>query len=94
MYYNAQEVGARIRLLRTRRDMSQYEFAELIGVSRIHVANVEAGKGNPSIDMLIDIAERMDVSLDYLILGRKNIVDAKLELRAVICSLSEIENRL
>lgn len=94
MYYNAQEVGARIRFLRTRRNMSQYEFAELIGVSRIHVAKIEAGNGNPSIDVLIDIAERMDVSLDYLILGKKSILDAKLELRAVICSLSEIEDRL
>lgn len=43
MYYNAQQIGARVRLLRKQRGMSQNEFAEMIGISRIYVAKIEAG---------------------------------------------------
>ena len=66
MYYNAQQIGARVRLLRKQRSMSQNEFAEMIGISRIYVAKIEAGTGNPSIDVLIEIAEKMQVSMDCL----------------------------
>ena len=59
MYYNTQQLGARVRLLRKQRGMSQNEFAEMIGISRIYVAKIEAGTGNPSIDVLIEIAEKM-----------------------------------
>lgn len=43
MYYNAQQIEARVRLLRKQRGMSQNEFAEMIGISRIYVAKIEAG---------------------------------------------------
>ena len=94
MYYNAQEIGVRVRHLRAQRNMSQEEFAEFIGISRIYVAKIETGTGYPSIDVLIDIAERTGVSMDYLIFGRMNAKDVKAELRNVISLLSEIEKML
>ena len=94
MYYNAQEIGARVRLLRKQSSMSQNEFAEMIGISRIYVAKIEAGTGNPSIDVLIEIAERLQVSLDYLVFGRPNARDVKTELRNIIRILTEIEEKL
>jgi transcriptional regulator with XRE-family HTH domain len=45
MYYNAQQIGARVRLLRKQRGMSQNEFAEMIGISRIYVAKIECETG-------------------------------------------------
>ena len=56
--------------LRTAGNMSQEQFAELLGVSRQSVQKWESGACVPELDKLIKIAKYFDVSLDSLILGR------------------------
>jgi transcriptional regulator with XRE-family HTH domain len=61
--------GMRIRLLRVGRRMNGTALAERVGVTRHHLANVELGRSTPSLDLLVRIANELDVSVDYL-LGR------------------------
>lgn len=54
MKYNPVEVGNRIRNARNALGMSQESFAEALGIGCVHLAKIEVGMRNPSIDLLID----------------------------------------
>ena len=49
-------LGDRLRLMRLLRDMSRRELARRSGVSERYIAQIEAGKGNVSIVLLLRIA--------------------------------------
>ena len=52
-------LGDRVRTLRGLRDMSRRELARQSGVSERYIAQIEAGKGNVSIVLLLRIAQAM-----------------------------------
>lgn len=60
-------VARRVRQLRARRGMSRRILAAASGVSERYLAQLEAGKGNPSILVLAAIAEAMNIALDLLL---------------------------
>jgi transcriptional regulator with XRE-family HTH domain len=56
-------VGALLRDWRQRRHMSQLDLALEAGVSARHVSFVETGRARPSAEMVLHLAERLDVPL-------------------------------
>lgn len=56
-------VGAMLRSWRSRRRLSQLDLALRAGVSARHVSFVESGRARPSRDMLLTLAEHLDVPL-------------------------------
>ena len=56
-------VGPLLRGWRRRRRLSQLELAIEAGVSARHVSFVETGRARPSAEMLLRLAERLDVPL-------------------------------
>ncbi|MGR8921330.1 MAG: helix-turn-helix transcriptional regulator [Gammaproteobacteria bacterium] len=60
-------LGGRVRALRARRGMSRRVLAEASGVSERYLAQLEAGKGNPSIGVLGAVAGAINVTLDDLV---------------------------
>lgn len=56
-------LGARIKVLRKRLDMSQAAFSEMISMDRSYLVGVETGKRNVSFDNLCKIARGFDMSL-------------------------------
>lgn len=61
------ELGARIRQARTTRNMSQLELADACGISVPYVSDVERGKKCFSVDILLRIAQALQVSADWLL---------------------------
>ena len=59
----ARPIGEQIRAWRTRRRFSQLEFALDAGVSQRHLSFVESGRSQPSRDMILHLAERLEVPL-------------------------------
>ncbi|MDE7078730.1 MAG: helix-turn-helix domain-containing protein [Clostridia bacterium] len=51
--------------------MSQTTLASILGVNQRTISNWERGNRSPDFDMLMKIAETLDVSTDYL-LGLKD----------------------
>lgn len=72
MYYNMEESGKRIQQLRIQHTYTQEEFAEALNIGRSFLSRIEAGKKGCSIDLLIQLSELFNVSLDYIIVGRSN----------------------
>ncbi len=60
-------LGERIRQLRTARNISQVTLARHLSVTKQSVSNWENDNIQPSIDMLVQIAQYFSVSTDYLL---------------------------
>jgi transcriptional regulator with XRE-family HTH domain len=82
-------IGERLKRLRLERGLSQRELAAP-GVSYAYISRIEAGTRQPSVKALRKLAQKLDVSPDYLETGRDidalddrelRIADAELALR-------------
>ena len=73
-----------IKDVRVRRNLTQADVANALGVSSVVYCRYETGARQPSIDMLVQMANIFDVTVDYL-LGRQDIDDS---------TLSEYERQL
>jgi len=60
------EVGETIRTLRLRRGLSQARLAETIGTSQPHIARIERGTENVTIDTCRRLAAALDVDMNTL----------------------------
>lgn len=59
-----------IRKLRLERNMSQKQPAKVIGTSQQTISRIENDVMSSPVDLLVNIADLFDVSVDYL-LGRR-----------------------
>lgn len=62
-----------LRLKETRKEkkLTQEELAEKADISRVMVSRYETGTVIPTVDVLVSLADALDVSIDYL-LGRSD----------------------
>ena len=60
-------IGSRIKELRTKRRMTQTEFAERLGVTKSSISSYENGSRLPSYDVLLKMSRIFKVSTDVLL---------------------------
>lgn len=60
-------LGTRVRGLRARRGITRRQLAQLADVSERHLANLEAGDGNPSVLILAQVARALDSPIAELL---------------------------
>lgn len=71
MNYDMKRSGECIRQLRISRKYTQDELAAAMNINRSFLSRIESGDKGCSVDLLVHLSEFFQVSLDYLILGRK-----------------------
>lgn len=59
--------GERLRELRKEKGLSQDEFAKLLGTSKQILSRYELGQRSPKIEQVSKYAEKLKVSVDYLL---------------------------
>lgn len=64
-----EEIGRRIREARLEKNLSITRLADDVYCSREHLSHIERGDRGLSIDLLASIAERLDLTTDYILLG-------------------------
>lgn len=86
-------MGNRIKLRRKELHIKQSELAEKLNISNNHISSIENGREKPSLDILLKICNKLQVTPDYLLLGNihandipQNIIDG---LR--LCNADDIE---
>lgn len=95
-------MGKRISELRKSRNMTQHDFAAVIGMSTSSIAMWEIGKRDPDSAMILKIAAAFGVTTDYILGNSKEVtnpmqiqkVEKKLEAmkkKAVNCDLPQSE---
>ena len=60
-------IGERIRELRTAKGQTGGQVATYLGITSVHVSNIESGKRKPSLDLLAKLAHYFGCSTDYLL---------------------------
>jgi transcriptional regulator with XRE-family HTH domain len=62
-------LGNRVRALRKKNDWTQVELAELLGIDRSYLSEIETGKKDPSLRVLKTIADGFKLTLSQLLKG-------------------------
>jgi len=73
-------LGARIRALRTARDLTQQEVGDRVGLSQKYVSELERGRRSPSWETLLAIAHKgFEIKLASLMFGIDEDLDAEVQ---------------
>lgn len=66
------EIGQRIKFLRESQKIKQINLAKYLEVDSASISRIESGKGNPTNEQLIKIAEFFKVTTDYILTGKES----------------------
>ncbi len=67
MAVDYESIGKRIKHYRTEKKMSQEALGQIVFASSNHISYIETGVKTPSLELLILIANALDVSADDLL---------------------------
>lgn len=67
MALDYESIGKRIKRYRTDKKMSQEDLGQAIAVNYQHISNIESARRYPSLELLVMIANALDVSADDLL---------------------------
>lgn len=59
-----------LRLIRKKRNLSQLKVAMDLSISREALSHYETGKRSPDVNLLVQLSEYFDTSIDFLITGK------------------------
>lgn len=68
-----QSIGKTVKLHRTWKGLSSHELANKAGISASYLSKIEGDKVNPSIGVILDIADALEISLDELLNGMSGL---------------------
>ena len=85
---NYREMGRRIRERRVEMQLTQEELAERAETSTSFIGHIERMEKAPSIDTMVRICRVLNLSLDYVVMGKKALPGQDVglydELRALV----------
>lgn len=84
-------LGKRIREYRLRYNMTQFQFAEKLGIDDKHLSRIELGKNMPQAETLQRLADVLGIEVKDLFefSHHKTIIDLKSELNEILPKLSD-----
>lgn len=80
-------IGKRIRYQREKLNLTRAEFAEQIELSPQFLAEIENGKKGMSAETLYKICERVEMSADYMLLGRQSVGSIQTPAVETLCKI-------
>lgn len=75
------KIGRFIAELRKQKNLTQYEFADILGISNKTVSKWECGHGMPELSLMMPICETLEINLNELFSGEK-LTDADYKKKA------------
>ena len=64
---DAKRLGANLKRIRMKKEITQVEIAKTLGVNRSFVSNIENGKTNPTLSTITNLAKALGISADELL---------------------------
>lgn len=87
-------LGNAIRTARIKKSLSQEVLAEMVGITPTHLKHIESEHRKPSIEVLIEIAQILQMSIDNIIFPQESETNKKIteiETGLSTCSLNELQ---
>jgi len=69
-----EQIGERIKKQRLSLKLTQEKLAEAVGVGIQHLSKIENGKAKLSLALLVQLANKMQTTTDYLLMGNVEAV--------------------
>ena len=85
-----EEIGSIIKDIRKKNNLTQNEFASILGVTYQAVSKWENEKSIPDIIILREISDKFNVDLNYLIAGKKGSTNKKSFSKKLVIMLAII----
>ncbi len=60
--------GKNVKIERVKKDLTQEQFAEIMGVSQNYVASIEGGKENMSLGKILELSKSLNVDIETLLI--------------------------
>jgi len=60
-------IGKKIKEARTKKQMTQQELSDLLNISRSAISNWEGGRNYPDLDMIVQLSDILQISLNKLL---------------------------
>ena len=70
-----QEIGRRLKRIRTRLGMSQRQLARVSGVANATISQIEAGRLNPTVSMLKKVLDGIPISMSDFFADASDVAD-------------------
>lgn len=85
-----QSLGNVLRECRRIQNLTQDEVAEITGISKRHIANIEKGVANASFEIVTILAKKLNFSIDNIIFSEiisdKDIITNRISVKLMICT--------
>lgn len=86
------QLGARLKVARTKKGLSQTELAQAVGIHYTQVGRYENKGATPAADVLARIANELNVSTDYLVSGTaEELASGQLSDKELLNQFKQIE---
>lgn len=59
--------GKNVKIERIKKDLTQEQFAEIMGVGRPYLASIECGQQNMSLAKVLELANHLEVDISKLL---------------------------
>lgn len=60
--------GKNVKIERVKKDLTQEQLAEIMGVSQNYVASIEGGKENMSLGKILELSKSLNVEIETLLI--------------------------
>lgn len=82
-------LGERVRNARKKLNLTQEQFGESIDVTSAYVGQIERNERTPSLRRLKEIAQKLEVSVEYLLMGTISAAKIDEDLRQELEGVNE-----
>lgn len=91
---NNNTLGDKLQYLRKDMSMSQKDFADFLGIPQPSLSAYENNRNSPTVDVLINIAKKCNISLDWLcgISSAKHTLSSLSDVAEVLYALMETKD--
>lgn len=86
------KIGQFLKLLRKEKEITQEQFAEIMGVSGRTVSRWETGANMPDLDILIQIADYYDVEIREILDGERKGEKMNKEMEDTVLKVADYSN--
>mgnify|MGYP000844868305 CR=1 FL=1 len=93
MKLDAKQLGAAIKKARIEKKLTQEQLAEIVGITSIHLKQLESGRRKPSIDVLYSLSRTLNFSIDSIFFPERSDgldLQYKIERSLSNCTLHEL----
>lgn len=88
-----QKIGCFLKELRKEKNMTQEQFAEIMGVSNRSVSRWETGMNLPDLDLLIQIADYYGVELREILNGERESEHMDKKMEETVLKVADYSNQ-